>query len=209
MSGAILDNSADVFRICVVCTGNRFRSPLTAALLRSRAGGLPIEVESTGTLDIGPARALPEALVAAEELGVDLTEHVARHVTAADVASADLVLGFERMHVAMCVVDLGLPRDRVFTVPELAELLAEIDPPSAADPAERARQAVKAAHELRSATAAANLREIADPLGRSRRDREKIVIQVSRLTDEVFDGLFGTTGGRPPGEPDPGARKVA
>jgi protein-tyrosine phosphatase len=180
------------FRIAVICTGNRFRSPLAAALLRARTGDLPIEVESIGTLDLGPVPALPEALAAGEQLGVDLSEHVARHVSAGDLANADLVLGFERMHVAMCVVDFGLPRERVFTVPELADLLAEIEPPPAEDPVERARLAVRAAHDLRGAAAALNLREIADPLGRSQRDRDDIVAQVSRLTDEVFEGLFGT-----------------
>jgi len=56
------DAMAAAFRIDFVCTGNRFRSPLAAELLRRAIGGLPVEVASVGTLDLGPLSALPEAM---------------------------------------------------------------------------------------------------------------------------------------------------
>jgi protein-tyrosine-phosphatase len=62
--------SADVFRVAFVCTGNRFRSPLAAALFRSAAEGLPVEVASAGTLDLGGVGAL-----------IHITERLARSAT--------------------------------------------------------------------------------------------------------------------------------
>jgi hypothetical protein len=39
------------FEVVFVCTGNRFRSPLAAALFGRATAGLPVSVSSRGTLD--------------------------------------------------------------------------------------------------------------------------------------------------------------
>jgi protein-tyrosine phosphatase len=196
----------ETFRILVVCTGNRFRSPLVAALLRSLAADLPVHVESTGTLDLGPVPALPAALAAAGRLGVDLTDHAAVPLTPETGARADLVLGFERMHVATCVIDLNVPRERVFTLAELAGLLGRIDLAPVTTPVERARHAVARAHELRAdRPPTAKLAETADPFGASRRATAEIVRQLEMFTGSVFTGLFGDTSSAPPPANDPAA----
>ena len=40
---------ADELQVVFVCTGNRFRSPLAAALFREATSGLPVDVRSMGT----------------------------------------------------------------------------------------------------------------------------------------------------------------
>ena len=50
---------SEPLRVAFVCTGNRFRSPLAAALLESEAEGLPVEIASLGTLDLGASRRCP------------------------------------------------------------------------------------------------------------------------------------------------------
>ena len=185
--------SDDVFRLVFVCTGNRFRSPLAAALLREAADGVPIEISSAGTLELRGARALPEAQEAAVRFGVDLTEHRSRSVREAPLHDADLVIGFERMHVAKAVVDGGARRDRTFTLPELAGLLAEIDSSQSSTPVARARDTVRRAAAARPSDdpKLLSVAELGDPLGRSDDEQREIAERLREMTLQVHRGLFG------------------
>jgi len=185
--------SDDVFRVVFVCTGNRFRSPLAAAVLSQAADGVPIDVSSAGTLDLSRAKALPEAQGAAERFGVDLTEHRSRSVAEAPLHDADLVIGFERMHVATAVVDGGAPRDRTFTLPELADLLAGIESSPSSTPVARARDTVRraAAARPRDDPKLLSIAELADPLRRSADEQREIAERVRELTLQVHRSLFG------------------
>jgi protein-tyrosine-phosphatase len=133
-------------------------------LLRTLGADLPLEFHSYGLYDLGPEPPLREALVAAERLEIDISQHRARPLRGEDLAVSDLVLGFERIHVATAVVDAGARRERTFTLPELVGLLAGVEIPAVADPLERARLAVGVAHERRAANAPDEvLPEVADP----------------------------------------------
>jgi low molecular weight protein-tyrosine phosphatase len=183
---------ADPFRIVFVCTGNRFRSPLAEALVRRAVDGLGVEVGSFGTLDLGPAAPLPEAIEEGDRLGVDLRGHRARPLAGSDLGAADLVVGFERQHVAAAVVDARAPRERTFTLPELVHNLRLFRAPAGHDALTRARLGVALAHGARPPTsmlpAAA---EIADPLGRSRRTQRAVADRVDELTTPLVSQLFG------------------
>jgi protein-tyrosine-phosphatase len=109
------------------------------------------------------------------------------------LAAADLVLGFERIHVAAAVVDAGAKRDRTFTLPELVELLEAIEPPTDEDPEARLLEALRRAHELRmELPAGATLPEVRDPWGGSAEVYATIGAQVEdlsrRLVSLLFDG---------------------
>jgi len=183
----------DPFRVVFVCTGNRFRSPLAAALLRQATDGVPVEISSAGTLELRGARALPEAQEAAMRFGVDLTEHRSRSVTEAPLHDADLVIGFERMHVATAVVDGGARRDRTFTLPELADLLAGIESPPSSTPVGNARDTVRraAAARPKDNPKLLSIAELPDPLGRSDEEQREIAERVRELTLQVRRSLFG------------------
>ncbi len=185
--------SDDVFRLVFVCTGNRFRSPLAAALMSQAADGLPIEISSAGTLELRGARALPEAQEAAVRFGVDLTEHRSRSVAEAPLHDADLVIGFERMHVATAVVDGGARRDRTFTLPELADLLAGIESSPSSTPVAHARDTVRRAAAARPSDdpKLLSIAELADPLGRSDDEQRKIAERLRELTLGLQRSLFG------------------
>ena len=79
-------------RVAFVCTGNRFRSPLAAALFAAGAGAeeVPVHVASLGTLELGPVPALPEALEVARSMGVDLSRHRARTVAGSNLERFEL-----------------------------------------------------------------------------------------------------------------------
>ena len=180
------------FAVAFVCTGNRFRSPLAAALFSAATEALPVRVSSVGTLELGPVPALPEAVELARTLQVDLASHRASCLGRVDLEPFDLVLGFERMHVREAVVDGAARIERTFTLPELVGLLealpASASPP---DPLERAAERIARAHASRppqSWTAA--IPEIGDPLARPAREQQKTAEQVDALVRRVVQLLF-------------------
>jgi protein-tyrosine phosphatase len=204
-SGQVADNGIAptpreaLFHIVVVCTGNQFRSPIVEGLLRSSSHRLPLHVSSVGTANLGPARALPEAIELASEFGVDLSTHRARALRHVDLSGADLVLGFEGAHVAEAVVEANAAVDHTFTLVELVELLPQIDPPDEDDPVERARQVVARAHAKRpkSGMPGADL-QIRDPLGKSPQVYRETAARLRDLSRRLLEGLFGHTPIKPP-----------
>ena len=171
-----------------MCTGNRFRSPLAAALLERETNGLPVRIASLGTLDLGSRPALPEAVEISRELGLDLSEHRARGLAHVDLTRADLVLGFEESHVKASVVESGAAKDVSFTLPELVELLSRIPgPPLPNDPVERARVRIRQANAIRGRSA---VPELGDPLGLTVADQRGIALELERLVSRLTDRLF-------------------
>jgi protein-tyrosine phosphatase len=170
-----------VVSIVLICTGNRFRSPLAEALLRSRAP-IPLDVTSLGLYDLGPVSALDQALETARRLNLDISEHRARPLKGEELAEADLVLGFERVHVAAAVVEAGADRERTFTLPELVDLLEAIEPPQDDDQAARVRESLRRAHALRGELPPdAVLPEVPDPWGGTADVFARIGTQVEEL----------------------------
>jgi protein-tyrosine-phosphatase len=164
-------------------------------LLRSLGAGLPLELHSYGLYDLGPEPPLREALVAAERLEIDISQHRARPLEGENLAASDLVLGFERIHVATAVVDAGARRERTFTLPELVELLEDTELPAATDPVERAREAVSAAHERRAAIGPAEIiPEVADPWSQPNAVYAETARAVDVLCRRLVRRLFGITG---------------
>jgi protein-tyrosine-phosphatase len=161
MTGAEREEEQAV-RIVFVCTGNRARSVLAAALLRRETTGLPLHVESRGTLDLGESGPLPNAVAAGRRLGLDLSAHTARPLARGELAGADLVLGFEPSHVAAAVVDGGAARGRAFTLPELLELA--LPPGPIAQVGERVAILAAGAHARRRGSPF-SAPTIHDPLG--------------------------------------------
>jgi protein-tyrosine-phosphatase len=196
--------AANEFEIVVVCSGNRFRSPLVAAYLRDATEGLPVRIGSAGTLDLGGVPVLEGAAEAARERGLDLSDHLSRYVGNVPLGEADLVIGFERMHVTTAVIDGGAMRDRTFTLPELVSLLEQYEPPEASEPVERARLAIVQADRARGRDSTLLVPEIADPIGTSRKEQRntanELVDLAGRLVAELFGRPVERTSRRPWGE---------
>ena len=208
-SGAVRQRS---FEIALICTGNRFRSPLAEGFLRNYGRDLPLTLQSFGTMDIGPLPPLPEALEAARTYGLDLDRHRACSLGSTRLTEADLIVGFERIHVARAVIDAGATRQRTFTLPEIASLLALLPTAHGAPEADRARERVARAHALRAAGhELAEFAELADPLGGPPRGYSELGARLADLCQSVLRGLFGDSTtlhhGRPPARfPEHGER---
>jgi low molecular weight protein-tyrosine phosphatase len=182
----------DTFAIVFVCSGNRFRSPLAEHLMRAATHGLPVHVSSLGTLELKEGPPLVEATELGRELGLDLAAHRSRPLRRELVGEADLVLGFERRHVAHAVVDGGVPRERTFTVPELAGLLRALEAHGPAATAEAARALVAQANALRVRIAREPPDvEIADPYGGTPEAYRRSAEAVRDAVRRIAAGLFG------------------
>jgi protein-tyrosine phosphatase len=182
----------EAFSIAFVCTGNRFRSPITEAMIRSRVLDVPLTTVSVGRNDARPGPALPEAMEVAHELGLDLAGHRARALVPRELKGFDLVLGFERAHVAEAIRLGGAPRDRAFTLMEFADLLSEIGPIRSTDPLERARLAVTRAHDHRRLVRKYGMAvDLMDPIGQTIGAYRNSAAQIGRLMDRLIAGLFG------------------
>jgi len=186
-----------IFAVVFVCTGNRFRSPLAAELLRRAVAGLPVEVRSVGTLDLGPVPPLPEAIAEAARLGLDLSEHRATPLAGEDLEAVDLVVGFERSHVVAAVVEGRASRERTFTLTELVHHLGLFRAPAIESAIERARRAVALANGARPPNPMLSAGgEIPDPLGQSRRVQRRTAERLPPLTARLASALFGREGPR-------------
>jgi protein-tyrosine phosphatase len=178
--------------IAFVCTGNRFRSPLAAALLAEETKDLPVAIASLGTLDLGAVPALPEAIELARSYGLDLSDHHSRNIAEVDLEPYDLVLGFEHVHVAGAVVDGGARVERTFTLPELVDLLDAIPgPPLQPEAVERARVRIRQAHAARPPDFRARaVPEIADPLGQTPPRQRETAGELRDLVIHLAKRLF-------------------
>jgi low molecular weight protein-tyrosine phosphatase len=180
----------DEFELVVLCTGNRFRSPIAEAVLAERLRGLPVRVHSLGTLQLGAIPVLPEALALAEGFGLDLSAHRARCLVGEDLGSADLVVGFERDHVVKAVIEARALRERTFTLPELVAYLDEVGELVGDGTVDRARAVVQQAHELRTASGGQPA-ELADPIGGTPKGFRGSANEVRALSERLADALFG------------------
>jgi protein-tyrosine-phosphatase len=119
--------------ILMVCTGNLCRSPMAAGLLRQRlaseglAGQYKVRSAGTWAMEDRPASELAVEVMAAR--GVDITDHRAHSLVAADVAEADLILVMSREHEQVIANTWPQYRWKVHRLSEVAGKRRDVEDP--------------------------------------------------------------------------------
>lgn len=149
-----------------------------------------MQVRSRGLLAVGAAPALPGMVEAARALGVELDVHRACALAAGELQGVDLVVGFEPSHTAAAVVEGGAPRDNVFTLGELAELLDEYTVMPANDARARVEATLARVNAKRAGRDPFGAPAIEDPLGRSSETVARVAREIASGVDRLATGLF-------------------
>lgn len=109
--------------ILFVCTGNTCRSSMAAAIAAKLAKerGLDVTVSSAGLAAVEGEPATPAAVQALAEMGLDLSSHRARQLTAAMVREADLILTMTAEHRDRILRDYPEARGKTYTLKEYVQ----------------------------------------------------------------------------------------
>ena len=183
----------DVFSIAFVCSGNRFRSPLAEAFVQRLTLGLPVTVESFGTLPLENALPLKEATEIALWCGISLSSHRTRYVNNASLEEVDLLLGFEPAHIQQAVVDARAPRERSFTLGDFVSLLPAEGTAPDDDVVKRAGSLVAAAGDRLAEFPKPTMSAMRDPFGGSWKLYRQTASDIRDLSVTLVERLFGVT----------------
>ena len=182
--------------VLLVCTGNICRSPIAEGFIGSLVAVRGIEginAESAGTSGWEGSQAVPEAIEALRELGVDISQHRARRLTRALIERADLILALAAEHRGAVARLSPNAAVRTFTLKEMVDLLRQVERLLAdGDPEERLDAAVRGAATLR-ASGAEQLsdEDVEDPLGSGLESFRATAWEIEILCEQLVDLMFG------------------
>ncbi|MEN3273334.1 MAG: protein-tyrosine phosphatase [Actinomycetota bacterium] len=165
---------------------------MAEVLLRERLGRLGIDanVSSAGEM-IGGVQASGGSVRTMAARGLDIADHVSRHVTPHMLASADLVLAMSRRHLRYALAMEPTAFERTFTVKELARRGAAVGP--------RREQSLSAwlreVHKGRSTVALLGedvADDVADPMGKPDAQYEHTAVELEALLDRIVGLVFAS-----------------
>jgi protein-tyrosine-phosphatase len=87
-----------VKKVLVVCTGNSCRSPMAEGWLNRHLAGTGWTAESAGVAAWNGMPATPEAIQAMREIGIDISAHRSRKITAEMAVQAEVILAMTEGH---------------------------------------------------------------------------------------------------------------
>lgn len=178
--------------VLVVCTANRCRSVMAAALLARRlaAAGVTATVRSAGSLGQGRPTP-PEVISAMAGCGFDLSRHRSRLMTASDLGATDLVLAMAREHVRHAVVTDPAVWPRAFTLKELLRRGRQTGPRMPGEPLTEWLARVHAGRERAALLGDSPDDDVADPIGGPLQAYQATAALLDQLTRDLAELCWG------------------
>jgi low molecular weight protein-tyrosine phosphatase len=184
--------------VLVVCTGNVCRSPMAEGFLRAalerRFGHAAPAVSSAGTAGWEGSGAMDEAIDAAAERGVDISDHVARRLVSGMAADADLVLCMAAEH--RDAIDANEPEagPKTFTLKELTGLLEASADGRADEPDVLPARVAAADVARRGGAGQPRDMDIADPLGSPLDIYRAVAWELDTWSERFVEAAYGPVG---------------
>jgi protein-tyrosine-phosphatase len=191
-----LTGSTGRLRLLTVCTHNRTRSVMMAALLGraldDRLGAGAVEIRSSGFGPVG-LPAIDEAVAAMARRGLDVSAHRSSATERTGVDATDLILTAERDHVVRVASLSPAAFGRAVTLPEFLQRVVDA-PPADGDVTDwvRAMTNGRTAREYLQH----RVPEVADPTGTFGRPFEQAAAQLEAQCTQAADVLARLVGGR-------------
>ena len=176
-------------RVLTVCTHNRTRSVMMAAMLErmltAELGAGAALVRSAGFGPVG-LPAIPDAVAAMERRGLDVSDHRSSETTARLVDGADVILAAERDHVVKIAALSPSAFPHTMTLPEFLDRAANAEGTGElAGRTVRERLAMLTANRAAGEYLRSTVPQIDDPTGRSPRVFEAAVVALEQQCSEA------------------------
>lgn len=104
--------------VVFVCTGNVCRSPMAEALFRYKAKDQPFEVTSAGIAAWEGSSASLNAILAMDEIGIDISSHKSKPITAELIRQADFIICMAHHHLSTIISQFPEATEKTFLISE-------------------------------------------------------------------------------------------
>jgi glycine hydroxymethyltransferase len=162
-----------------------------------------IRIESAGVAGWEGSPAMPEAIEALGERGIDISNHIAHRLNRVAIETADLVIALAAEHRDAIVRLSPSAEGRTFTLKELVWLLGASEGPPLSRQGSGDDQLQRSAAAAESHRTATNERlydeDVADPLGLGLEAFRASAWELAELVTRAADELFGGHARQPPG----------